>query len=234
MKSLIIIVSLLFLPVLALAGEGPGRDIVLESKAAAPRYFTLERQPGGKDVLKEESNAYSLAHVQFFDYVIAALDAVYDKYAKDLADRKVGSIIVAYESPDNLAFSFLSDEGRLTRELDFKRLQHDLPVRSALIIFDFFEADGKIDTNIVSFLQLADGLSLEEDVVLEYDIEKGSWIIKASGYVTRTRFFVTTKTKVQLSTEVAKEHLVDKIAKEYRKELEKIGAEEIVIEQEQV
>lgn len=234
MRLIAIAILLLCSPILVLAETGKDQGIILENKIVDPRYFTLERQQEGTDILKEESALYNLAHLRLFEHILEALDIICEEHKKELVGMKFGSIIVAYEYPRNLEFNFLSEENRIIKKISYKEPQGELLIRSALVIFDFLEVNGKIDTNLVSFLQFSDEVHLEDEVILEYSIEKGSWIIKATGFVTRTKLFITTKTKVQLSTKVAKEHIAKKVAQEYKKELKKLGAEEITIEQKQV
>jgi len=229
----IIIGLILFLHIASVEAGGAG-DIILENVKVDPKYFTLERQQGGGDILKEEEASYSLAHLQFFEHILEALDVVCSKHAEELEGMEFGSLVVAYEYPHNLEFNFLSDEKRVTKTIEYMDPYSELAIRSALVVFDFLENDGKIDTNLVSFLQLYNDPDSKDEVVLEYEIERGSWVIKATGYVTKRKFFITAKTKVQLSTEVAKKHIANTVAKEYEKELEKLGAKKIVIERSEV
>lgn len=233
-RFIIIVFLWLSAPLLAWAETDGSHNIILENEAVDPRYFTLENQQDGTDILKEGNVTLNLAHLRLFEHIIEALDVIYDEHRKDLEGLKFGSIVVVYEYPDNLEFNFLSENNKITKNITYKEPESDLAIRSALIIFDFLEVDGKIETNLVSFVQLSsESLSLEDEVVFEYDIERGSWVVKATGYVTKTSFFVTAKTKVQLSTRVAKKHIARKVAKEYMKELKKLGAEEIIVEQKQ-
>jgi len=218
----------------ALAEAGGAGNIILENVKVDPKYFTLERQQGGTDIIKEEEASYSLAHLQFFEHILEALDVVSNEHAEELEGMEFGTLVVAYEYPHNLEFNFLSDEKRVTKTIEYMDPYSELAIRSALVVFDFLENDGKIDTNLVSFLQLYNDPDSKDEVVLEYEIERGSWVIKATGYVTKRKFFITAKTKVQLSTEVAKKHIANSVAKEYVHELEKLGAKKIVIERAEV
>jgi len=231
-RFIIIGLSLFLHAVLAEAGSTG--NIILENKKVDPKYFTLERQQGGSDILQEEEASYSLAHLQFLEHILEALDVVCSEHAKELEGMEFGTLVVAYEYPRNLEFNFLSAEKRVKKTIEYLEPHSELAIRSALVLFDFLENDGKIDTNLVSFLQLYDDPDSEDEVALEYEIEKGSWVIKATGYVTKRKFFITARTKVQLSTKVAKKHIANAVAKEYEKELEKLGAKRIVIERSEV
>lgn len=217
-------------PVIMSAAQDDKYNIILEDKALRPKYFTLERLDDGTDIIKEQNPKYKIAHLRFLKHIQKVLDTVCDEHKQELESLEYGSIVVAYEYPRKLEFNFLSQDKHTKKKIIYEDGYSELPIRSALVVFDFFAIDGNIDTNIVSFLQIFNVPKPDADVSLQYEIEKGSWRIKATGYVTQTRFFVTTKTKVQLSTSVAKKQIANTVAKEYEKELKKLDADNISIE----
>jgi len=227
---LVTAIALLLFPATISAAQANKFDIVLENKLLKSKYFTLERMDDGTDIIKEEDPAYKTAHLRFIDHIQKALNAVYEKHKQDLESLTYGSMVVVYEYPNKLEFNFLSEDKHTKKKIIYEDSYNELPIRSALVVFDFFAIDGSIDTNIVSFLQIFNSPEAGGDVSLQYEIEKGSWRVKATGYVTQTRFFVTTKTKVQLSTSVAKKQIANKVACEYEKELKKLDADNISVE----
>ncbi|NQT90264.1 MAG: hypothetical protein HQ558_03320 [Candidatus Omnitrophica bacterium] len=232
-RMVVALIAILFLsaPVSAWAETADRQGIILENELIDPTFFTLERQEDGTDILQEESALYNLEHLKLIGHIKDAVNYIYSEHKEELDAIKIGSIVVAYGYPHHLEINFLSANERIKKKFIYEEPETELPIRSALVIFDFLEIEGKVDLNIVSFVQLYPNLHLESEVELEYTIEKGSWIVEATGYVTKKRLFVTAKTKVHLSTEVARKHIANKVAVEYQRELEKLGAKEITIRQ---
>ena len=228
------LIAVVIIVVIVYATKNNKHNIVLENRANGPKYFTLERMADGTDIIKEQSPEYKIAHLRFLKHIQKALDAVYEKHKQELEPLEYGSIVVSYEYPHKLEFNFLSQDKHTKKKILYKDSYNELPIRSALVVFDFFEINGNIDTNIVSFLQVFSAPEPDSEISLAYEITKGSWRIKATGYVTQTRFFVTTRTKVQLSTSVAQKQIANKVANEYEKELKKLDADNISIQKRSV
>jgi hypothetical protein len=169
--------------------------VEMEGKQAAPTLVLLQQEKDGSNqILNEVPEEYIAAVPYFLEYLHGSIEEA----ASDLQEQKASALVVTYAYPDNLEINILSDKReKIVKKISPDEKLHDLRIRSATLMINFIKGkDGSVSNNIFVGFQLfhEDVDYIDMNVVPDYDIQKGSWILVWEKTISvRTKVYETAK-----------------------------------------
>lgn len=150
----------------------------MEGTPAAPSLVVLQQEKGGGNrILDEVPEEYPAVIPYFLKYIHENIE----KTAGDLQEKTASAIAITYAYPDNLEINILSDKReKIIRKIVPDAKLHDLRIRTAMLMINFIkDEEGNITSNTaVGFQLFPDDVDYTGmNIVPEYDLQQGSWIM---------------------------------------------------------
>jgi hypothetical protein len=150
----------------------------MEGKTVEPSLIVMQqKKDGSSQILEQPSEEYPAIVPYFLEYIEKSIE----ESAGELDAKNASAIAVAYGYPDNLEINILSDKReKIVKKIKPDAKLHDLRIRTAMLMLNFIkDENGSITSNAtVGFQLFPEETNYSSiNVVPDYDIQQGSWIM---------------------------------------------------------